>query len=164
MGFIFFSNRDDVLAVTVHGFNPRSEEDLSKFHDDKLFQGNDAQITARRMYNEIFTCEFHLKMYPFDSQICSMNFRLVQHQITSVRLATACPWEIPLEREITVGEFRVTRIEGKKTKNVRIFILINFLDKFSLFLVYNSRQKDPDFVSNFFVWKKYLDILWGIIF
>ena len=86
--------------------------DLSEFYDYDLFQGNDAQIIAKRKYNEIFTCEFQLKMYPFDSQICSMTFRLVQHQVKSVRLSTKCPWEIPLDQEINVGEFRVTKIEG----------------------------------------------------
>ena len=107
-----YNFRDDVLAVNVHGVNPRNQEDLSQFYDYDLYQGNDAQIIAKRKYNEIFTCEFQLKMYPFDSQICSMNFRLVQHQVTSVRLSTECPWEIPLKQEINVGEFRVTKIEG----------------------------------------------------
>ena len=109
----FFLTRDDVLAIHAHGVNPRNQEDLSQLYDYNLFQGHDAHITARRKYNEIFTCEFKLKMYPFDSQICEMSFQLVQHQISSVSLSTECPWEIPLNGDTTVGEFRISKIEGK---------------------------------------------------
>ena len=105
--------RDDVLAIHANGVNPRNQEDLSQLYDYSLFQGHDAQITARRKYNEIFTCEFKLKMYPFDSQICEMSFQLVQHQKSSVSLSTECPWEIPLNGDTTVGEFRISKIEGK---------------------------------------------------
>ena len=112
--YIFLTNtRDDVLAIHAYGVNPRNKEDLSQLYDYNLFQGHDAKITARRKYNEIFTCEFQLKMYPFDSQVCEMSFHLVQHQKSSVFLSTECPWEIPLKRDTTVGEFRITKIEGK---------------------------------------------------
>ena len=109
----FFLARDDVLAIHAYGVNPRNQEDLSQLYDYNLFQGLDAQIKARRKYNEIFTCEFQLKMYPFDSQICEMSFQLVQHQQSSVFLSTECPWEIPLNGDTTVGEFRISKIEGK---------------------------------------------------
>ena len=105
--------RDDVLAIHANGVNPRNQEDLSQLYDYNLFQGHDAHITARRKYNEIFTCEFLLKMYPFDRQICEMSFQLVQHQKSSVSLSTECPWEIPLNGDTTVGEFRISKIEGK---------------------------------------------------
>ena len=112
--YIFLTNtRDDVLAIHAYGVNPRNKEDLSQLYDYNLFQGHDAKITARRKYNEIFTCEFQLKMYPFDSQVCEMSFHLVQHQKSSVFLSTECPWEIPLKRDTTVGEFRIAKIEGK---------------------------------------------------
>ena len=52
-------------------------------------------------------------MYPFDSQICEMSFQLVQHQKSSVSLSAECPWEIPLNGDTTVGEFRISKIEGK---------------------------------------------------
>ena len=111
--FFFLDDRDDVLAIHAYGVNPRNQEDLSQLYDYNLFQGHDAHITARRKYNEIFTCEFQLKMYPFDSQICEMSFQLVQHQKSSVSLSAECPWEIPLNGDTTVGEFRISKIEGK---------------------------------------------------
>ncbi len=103
------TTRDDALIMKVTGYNKRPQFDLTKLHDDiNRYTGADVTIEASRLYNEIFTCEFQLQMYPFDSQICNMTFTLAKHQATFVQLVLPC---MDKDKEITVGEFQVTKIE-----------------------------------------------------
>lgn len=109
---------DQFLVVNVIGTNPRSEKDLTKLHDEvQVYYGSDVLINASRLYNEIFTCPFDLGMYPFDSQICTMTFRLIKNQQDYVRLMPKCSWKIILNQTSTVGEFTVTEMKGKPAGN-----------------------------------------------
>ena len=38
------------------------------------YKGSENLITLQRKYNEEFTCSFELESYPFDTQICTMDF------------------------------------------------------------------------------------------
>ena len=72
------------------------------------------------------------------SQVCTLAFVLDETQQKSVQLSPNCPWEIPLKEEITVGEYRVTKIEGfqpveyNRTKiNIRVYITRSFWGTFT---------------------------------
>ena len=70
--------------------------------------------------------------------MCTLAFVLDETQQKSVQLSPNCPWEIPLKEEITVGEYRVTKIEGfqpveyNRTKiNIRVYITRSFWGTFT---------------------------------
>ena len=95
----------------MEGKNPRKTEDFTQLQTPRIYELY-SQIHAKRLYNEMFTCNFNLKMFPFDSQVCTLSFVLDETQKESVQLSPNCPWEIPLKEEITVGEYRVTNMVG----------------------------------------------------
>ena len=79
-----------------------------------------------------------LNFFLLSSQVCTLAFVLDETQQKSVQLSPNCPWEIPLKEEITVGEYRVTKIEGfqpveyNRTKiNIRVYITRSFWGTFT---------------------------------
>ena len=125
------------MVVSAEGKFPGKEEDFSQLQTPTVY-GLWTVIDAKRLYNEKFTCNFNLRMFPFDSQVCTLAFILDETQQTSVQLTPNCPWEIPLKEEITVGEYRVTKIEGfqpadyNRTKiNIMVYITRSFWGTFT---------------------------------
>ena len=47
-----------------------------ELHNNHRFSGEENNITISRTYSEDFQCTFYLHYYPFDVQICHMNFFL----------------------------------------------------------------------------------------
>ena len=79
-----------------------------------------------------------LNFFLLSSQVCTLAFVLDETQQKSVQLSPNCLWEIPLKEEITVGEYRVTKIEGfqpveyNRTKiNIRVYITRSFWGTFT---------------------------------
>jgi hypothetical protein len=42
----------------------------------QVYRGEDCPIIMRKEYFVRFTCDFDLSMYPFDANICSMEFEV----------------------------------------------------------------------------------------
>lgn len=46
----------------------------SSFFPDEVFEGSRNPIVLSREFYQEFTCDFDLTWYPFDRQVCFMNF------------------------------------------------------------------------------------------
>ena len=123
--------------MAIEALNEKREGGYTQFQTPWVFNLYSI-IHAKRLYNEKFKCDFNLKMYPFDSQVCSLALVLDETQQKSVQISPNCPWKFPLKEEITVGEYRVSRIEGyqpvehNRTKiNIVVYIKRSFWGTFT---------------------------------
>ena len=62
------------ISVNKTGSFKRSETD--SVDNIYIYQGSQNALTASRMYNNEFLCEYYLAYYPFDDQNCTMIFRM----------------------------------------------------------------------------------------
>ena len=90
------TKKDDVLVVEVEASMGQIEDDLTKLHEEVIFEGSANQLKSRRIYNEVFKCEFGLGHFPFDHQVCSITFALVLQQASVVKLLPNCQWRLPV--------------------------------------------------------------------
>ena len=90
------TKKDDVLVVEVEASMGQIEDDLTKLHEEVIFEGSANQLKSRRIYNEVFKCEFGLGHFPFDHQVCSITFALVLQQASVVKLLPDCQWRLPV--------------------------------------------------------------------
>ena len=49
---------------------------LDRLDNTYIYQGEENPLTASRIYNIQFLCEYYLAYYPFDTQKCTMVFRM----------------------------------------------------------------------------------------
>ena len=59
------TKRDYGLVVAVEGKLPGKDEDFTQLQTPTVY-GLWSVINGKRLYNEIFTCNFNLRMFPFD--------------------------------------------------------------------------------------------------
>ena len=55
------------------GFVPSLLDTLDNTY---IYEGRENPLTASRIYNTEFLCEYYLAYYPFDTQKCTMVFRM----------------------------------------------------------------------------------------
>ncbi len=102
--------RDSVMVTSVLPGKGAVLEDLTRLHEETIFPGLQAPISATRMYNEEFACVFDLEWFPFDNQICRFFLGLVPQQTEMVKLMPECRWPISTS-SAEVGEFSLTKVE-----------------------------------------------------
>ncbi|KAK4307136.1 hypothetical protein Pmani_021095 [Petrolisthes manimaculis] len=67
--------RAEVMLVQRQG---RSiPDDPTRLNEDDLYLGSENTLLLQQVYSVAFTCQFNLHFYPFDSQVCSLAFTLV---------------------------------------------------------------------------------------
>ena len=49
---------------------------LEMLNNNHLYEGKANNISIARNHSEDFECDFNMEYYPFDIQICTMNFIL----------------------------------------------------------------------------------------
>ena len=106
------TKRDEGLVVSVLPNNHKINSNLKNHHHQLESSGEYTPITASRFYSEKFSCKLDLEYFPFDTQICHLMLRLIRHQDNFVKLHPICPWDLPLEEELTVGEYIIYKLEG----------------------------------------------------
>ena len=106
------TKRDEGLVVSVLPNNYKMNSNLKNHHNQLESSGEYTPITAIRFYSEKFSCKLDLHYFPFDTQICHVMLRVIKHQDNFVKLHPICPWELPLNEELTVGEYRIYKLEG----------------------------------------------------
>ena len=72
--------RDNFLVVEVTPGNAILEDDLTEIHEEQIHKGSRNELKSTRIYNQMFECEYELKYFPFDQQVCQMIFALVRQQ------------------------------------------------------------------------------------
>ncbi|XP_064088250.1 uncharacterized protein LOC135202695 [Macrobrachium nipponense] len=52
-------------------------DDETRVHEDEIYLGSDNTMYLFEVHTIGFTCQFQLQRYPFDKQLCSLTFRLI---------------------------------------------------------------------------------------
>jgi len=52
------------------------DDDISRSTEARIYKGVDSPIIMKREYLVTFNCDFDLRMYPFDTQVCVMEFQI----------------------------------------------------------------------------------------
>ena len=106
------TKRDEGVVVSVLPDNYYMNFNLKDHHYQLESNGGFTPITASRFYSEKFSCKLDLEYFPFDMQICHLMLKVIRHQENFVKLYPICPWDIPLKEDLTVGEYRIYKLEG----------------------------------------------------
>ncbi|XP_068230941.1 uncharacterized protein [Palaemon carinicauda] len=64
-------------ALMVERQSTPIPDDESRVHEDDLYQGSENMLYQYEVSTIGFTCQFQLQRYPFDKQLCSLTFRLI---------------------------------------------------------------------------------------
>ena len=67
---------DDHTVVFILREGHFSNSEITDLDNIEIFAGAENKITMNRMYNIDFMCEYHLHMYPFDTQTCYITMVL----------------------------------------------------------------------------------------
>ena len=110
------TQRDKFLVVEVQTGNGIIEDDISEIHEELIHKGSRNELKSRRIYNEIFECEYSLQHFPFDQQLCHMTFALALQQASLATLVPNCQGLIPITSDIQ---------QANASNNFFHFLLIN---------------------------------------
>ena len=94
------TQRDKFLVVEVQTGNGIIEDDITEIHEELIHKGSRNELKSRRIYNEIFECEYSLQHFPFDQQLCHMTFALALQQASLATLVPNCQGLIPITSDI----------------------------------------------------------------
>ena len=61
---------------------------MHHYQNIRIFTGSDSKVEMSRMYETEFICLYNMAWYPFDSQTCSLDFKLDVTEKAFVRLDT----------------------------------------------------------------------------
>jgi len=67
---------DSGSSMFVIKIGQRAPDDLSVAREAKVYGGEECPIVMKKEYFIRFTCDFELSMYPFDSNICTLDFEV----------------------------------------------------------------------------------------
>ncbi|XP_023337751.1 uncharacterized protein LOC111708564 [Eurytemora carolleeae] len=71
---------DNKASVTIKKLGNQTTNNLETLENYVTFSGSENKLMVSRTYNIKFICNYNLRWYPFDSQICSMNLTLVKSE------------------------------------------------------------------------------------
>nr|XP_053637310.1 glycine receptor subunit alpha-4-like [Cherax quadricarinatus] len=67
---------DDDCKVTVERHGQPNEDDIEKSREARVYEGRDNYIRMSRKYTVVFKCLFNFLYYPFNTDYCTMVFRM----------------------------------------------------------------------------------------
>ena len=67
---------DDKASATINRTGRGTGSDSSISEDIDIYRGSENSITLSRLYNIDFFCDYDMRWYPFDAQICFMVLKL----------------------------------------------------------------------------------------
>ncbi len=79
---------DDQAFATIKRSGSYILQPPSYLHNAHLYYGNENPITISRVYSEKFLCEFDMRVYPFDTQNCSVQIVMKGNSGNFVRLVS----------------------------------------------------------------------------
>ena len=97
-----------IKHVNTHQYNTQSSHKcdlcgyISRSTEVRIYEGEESPIVMRREYLITFNCDFDLRMYPFDTQVCVMEFQINGIPKRYVTMAIEAPEGCP---ECDGGEY-----------------------------------------------------------
>ena len=67
---------DKESALFIIKIGSRMPDDLSIAREAKVYNGVECPLVLKKEYFINFACDFNLAMYPFDSNVCNMDFEV----------------------------------------------------------------------------------------
>jgi len=67
---------DKEATLFIIKIGKRMPDDLSIAREAKVYRGDECPIVIKKEYFINFACDFNLAMYPFDSNVCNMDFEV----------------------------------------------------------------------------------------
>ena len=67
---------DEKTIVSILKIGPPMFKDHKELHEAAIFNGNENIISYHREYQRKIVCNYDLKMYPFDRQICTIDVEI----------------------------------------------------------------------------------------
>nr|XP_053657227.1 LOW QUALITY PROTEIN: uncharacterized protein LOC128706291 [Cherax quadricarinatus] len=130
--------RSELLMVQRDG-RPAIDDDVRLFEDD-VYLGSENTLVLRQVFTVDFTCQFLLQRYPFDSQMCSVAFSLVN---VAPSVAVLLKHEdgvsfTGLRRllEYEVTNFNMTQLQNPLMSSQRMFLELKNLVGYYISSVY----------------------------
>ncbi len=80
---------DDQAFATIKRSGSYNLRPLSYLHNAHLYEGDENPITISRVYSEKFLCEFDMRVYPFDTQNCTVELIMKGNSGKFVRLVSS---------------------------------------------------------------------------
>ncbi|XP_066965862.1 uncharacterized protein [Macrobrachium rosenbergii] len=112
--------------------SPLEETDISTI-EDELFEGDTNTLVLMTCYSLVFSCQFNLRRYPFDTQVCSVLFLGNQFN-TDIRYAIDSVDFIGNRRLL---EYELTNISSeivKINKEMAIKVALEFKNQYSFYI------------------------------
>jgi len=67
---------DDGATLFILKLGSRMPDDLSIAREAKVYRGDECPLVMQKEYFILFACDFNLAMYPFDSNVCTLEFEV----------------------------------------------------------------------------------------
>ena len=67
---------DNIAKVTISREGNPEPSDLSVVDEIDIFKGSENRITFDKGFTKTLQCEYQLQLYPFDTQVCTINFQV----------------------------------------------------------------------------------------
>jgi len=93
---------DSGCAAVVLKLGTPLADDISRSTEARIYKGEESPIIMKREYLITFNCDFDLRMYPFDTQVCVMEFQINGIPKRYVTMAIEAPEGCP---ECDGGEY-----------------------------------------------------------
>ncbi|KAG7170875.1 Glutamate-gated chloride channel-like 3 [Homarus americanus] len=84
-----------------------------------IFSGHENSLEMSQLYTVTYTCEFQLAKFPFDSQVCSLSFRLVSASASYLSL-------VPVNVTYS-GEFSAVRVSVRFSRRYEFYVLTLYI-------------------------------------
>ena len=67
---------DDQASLFIIKYGKCAKDNLEMAKESNIYQGQENPLVIKKEYFITFSCDFDLAMYPFDSNICSLDFKV----------------------------------------------------------------------------------------
>ena len=73
--YLQYKDGESVLSIFRQGQHEASP--LDKLYNDRIFSGSENDLMLAHVYSTMFSCSFRLDNFPFDTQHCKMQLKLL---------------------------------------------------------------------------------------
>ncbi|XP_071548102.1 uncharacterized protein [Panulirus ornatus] len=107
-------------------------------HETNIFSGANNSLEMSQSYAVMYTCDFDLLMFPFDTQNCTMYFMLVSASASYMTLVPSLANYTGNTNliEYSIGQMSVGRVEGEEFSSVAVQVIFRRRYGFYLLTLY----------------------------
>ena len=111
--FVVFSNTenqestkgDDESEVTITREGDFTENSIYVKEEINIFEGIENKITFQQVYSKSFKCVYQLQLYPFDTQLCTVEMEIRELERSTVDLE---PENVFMESETLLVQYIIS--------------------------------------------------------